>query len=439
MKAVLNLFKNKKTRAWSIAVVVILVGTLGWTMFGSSNTSADAASAEAFVVSLNVAETVETSGSLEAQPFASLAWKTGGVVEQVNVQVGDFVKEGDILAELQPSSTSASIVAAQADLVNAQKKLDDLLKSGTDLAQAAIDLKDAQEAYDDAVYYLRYLNNDTKIPQTLYTAELVQTRNGWEYKYETDNFKGPAPEDWIIEAENDLALKKAQMEDAQREYERLLAGETSLDVKAAQAEVEAAQTSVNSLYILAPFDGEVLSVDDLAGDTVNSGELSVNLADLDHLYVDTQVDESDVAKVKLGNQAQATLDAMPGVTLTGKVAAINPVGEVVSGLVKYKVRIDLDKVEGDMFLPLGTTTNVVIQVGDSAATLAVPITAIQNDSIGEYVWVIQSDGSTARVDIVSGSIVGDLVAVSGDLKEGERVQSIRENSFSAPGPFGGGD
>ncbi len=439
MKAVLNLFKNKKTRAWSIAVVVILVGTLGWTMFGSSNTSADAASAEAFVISLNVAETVETSGSLEAQPFASLAWKTGGVVEQVNVQVGDFVKEGDILAELQPSSTSASIVAAQADLVNAQKKLDDLLESGTDLAQAAIDLKDAQEAYDDAVYYLRYLNNDTKIPQTLYTAELVQTRNGWEYKYETDNFKGPAPEDWIIEAENDLALKKAQMEDAQREYERLLAGQESLDVKAAQAEVEAAQTSVNSLYILAPFDGEVLSVDDLAGDTVNSGKLSVNLADLDHLYVDTQVDESDVAKVKLGNQAEATLDAMPGVTLTGKVAAINPVGEVVSGLVKYKVRIDLDKVESDMFLPLGTTTNVVIQVGDSAATLAVPITAIQNDSSGEYVWVIQSDGSTARVDIVSGSIVGDLVAVSGDLKEGERVQSIRENSFSAPGPFGGGD
>lgn len=439
MKSVLNLFKNKKTRAWSIAVVVILVGTLGWTMFGSSNNSADAASAEAFVVSLNVAETVETSGSLEAQPFASLAWKTGGVVEQVNVQVGDFVKEGDILAELQPSSTSASIVAAQADLVNAQKKLDDLLESGTDLAQAAIDLKDAQEAYDDAVYYLRYLNNDTKIPQTLYTAELIQTRNGWEYKYETDNFKGPAPEDWIIEAENDLALKKAQMEDAQREYERLLAGETSLNVKVAQAEVEAAQTSVNSLYIIAPFDGEVLSVDDLAGDTVNSGELSVNLADLDHLYVDTQVDESDVAKVKLGNQAEATLDAMPGVTLTGRVAAINPVGEVVSGLVKYKVRIDLDKVEGDMFLPLGTTTNVVIQVGDSAATLAVPITAIQNDSSGEYVWVIQNDGSTARVDIVSGSIVGDLVAVSGNLKEGERVQSVRENSFSAPGPFGGGD
>ena len=47
---------------------------------------------------------------------------------------------------------------------------------------------------------------------------------------------------------------------------------------------------------------------------------------------------------------------------------------------------------------------------------------MQNDGNGEYVLVIQSDGSTKRVDIVSGAIVGDLVVVTGDLKEGDRLQ-----------------
>jgi len=177
------------------------------------------------------------------------------------------------------------------------------------------------------------------------------------------------------------------------------------------------------------------------GDLVASGDLSVNLADLDHLYVETQVDESDIAKVRLGNQVEATLDALSEVTLTGTVTAINPVGEVVSGLVKYTVRIDLDKVTEDVFMPLGTTVNVVIQVKEATASLAVPITAIQNDASGEYVWVIQGNGSTKRVDIVGGSIVGDQVVVTGALKEGDRLQlGQNTNNRAVPrGPFGGGN
>jgi hypothetical protein len=151
------------------------------------------------------------------------------------------------------------------------------------------------------------------------------------------------------------------------------------------------------------------------------------------------VDESDVANVKLGNQAEVTLDAVSGVTLTGEVSAINPVGEVVSGLVKYNVRVDLDKVEDGMFLPLGTTANVVIQTKPASATLAAPIAAIQNDSAGEYVWVIQSDNTTKRVDVISGSIIGDLVVVTGDLQEGNRLQLVATSSFEAPNPMGGGE
>jgi HlyD family secretion protein len=435
----MNALKNKKTWTWGITVVVIAALTFVGLGFISSKDANAASAAEAQVVALNLAETIEASGSLNAQPSASLSWKTTGTVETVNVQTGDKVKEGDVLMTLDVTSAPASIISAQADLVTAQKNLEDLLNSDTGLAQAAIDLKDARESYDDAENYLRYLQTDNKVPQTIYSAELVQTHNGWRYEYTTDNFKGPAPEIWIVEAENDLALNKAQYEDAQREYDRLLAGETSSDVIAAQAKVDAAQATVNSLNIIAPFDGEVLYVSSRAGDVVGTTSLAVNVADMDHLYVETQVDESDIANVKLGDQVQVTLDAVPGVTLSGKVSAINPVGEVVSGLVKYTVRIDLDKAAGDVFLPLGATANVSISVGETAAVLAVPIVAIQNDSAGEYVWVVQADGSTERVNVSGGAIVDDLVVVAGDLREGDRVQLVRESSFQAPNPFGGGN
>jgi HlyD family secretion protein len=431
MKTVMNFIKNTKIRNWGIAAIALLA-VLAWTFF-SPNTSNAQTSTEAVVTSLNLAETIEGSGSLAAQPFASLEWKTSGVVEDVNIAPGDFVKAGDALLSLQPSSTSANIVNAKSDLINAQNALETLLKSDTDRAQTAIDLEDAQNAYDKAKDWRVSLNGKIWITRITY-----RNMGGRQIPVEHSYRDYPSP-DTIADADRDLALKMSRLEDAQREFDRLKDGPDPDDVAAAQAKVDAAQATVNSLNIIAPFDGQVLSVDDRAGDTVNTGDLSTNLADLNHLYVETQVDESDVANVKLGNQAEVTLDAVSGVTLTGEVSAINPVGEVVSGLVKYNVRVDLDKVEDGMFLPLGTTANVVIQTKPASATLAAPIAAIQNDSAGEYVWVIQSDNTTKRVDVISGSIIGDLVVVTGDLQEGNRLQLVATSSFEAPNPMGGGE
>ncbi len=401
------------------------------------NTVSATANMEAKVVSLDVTETVEASGSLEAQPFASLDWKTSGVVKAVNVKPGDFVKTGDILLTLQPESTSASIVSAQADLVDAQKNLEDLVSSDSDLAQAVIDLRDAQQKFDDKSNYLHYLQNNKRLPLTDTYGWYEKGRmGGWTYVSKTRETRGPATEDMLTDAKNNLELARADLEDAQRNVDRLK--NKDQDILAAQARKDAAQATVNTLSIIAPFDGQVLSVENHASDTVNTGELSVNMADMNHLYVETQVDESDIANVKLGKQAQVTLDAVPGVTLTGQVSAINPVGEVVSGLVKYTVRVDLDKVNDKTFMPLGTTANVVIKTKDASATLAVPIAAIQNDSNGEYVWAVQSDGSAKRVDVVSGSIVGDQVVITGALKEGDSVELVHKSSFDAPNPFSGG-
>ena len=432
--------KGKKARYWGIGLILVMVVLFVLLRFNSARASKAAAEPTGTVTTLKVAQTVETSGPLAAQPSATLTWNTSGVVDQVNVKVGDKVKAGDALMKLKTTSVAANIISAQSDLVTAQEDLQ-TAQSSTSLAQAVINLKNAQDAYDKAASYLKFLQKSQKVPQTETRLFLESKRNRWMYVAKTKTFKGPAPQDWIVNAQNDFALKKGQLEDAQSAYDRLKAGASSQDVAAAQAKVDAAQATVDSMSIIAPFDGEVLYVDNQPGDVVSTGANAVNMANLDHLYVETQVDESDIANVKIGDPVTATLDAVPGLTLTGKVPAVNPVGTVVSGLVKYTVRIDLDKADKDLSLPLGATINATVQVNPPSASLAVPVTAIQNDSRGEYVWVIRN-GSPRRVDVVGGQIVGDLVAVTGNLKEGELVQLGQVNNSNIGGGgfrlFGGG-
>jgi len=153
-----TVLKGKKTRYWLLGTVVVLIALFTVLRFNSAQAGNAAADSTAKVTSVNVAETVDASGSLEAQPLATLTWKTSGVVEEVYVKAGDQVKAGDVLMRLKISSVSSSVISAQADLANAQKDLDDLLSSSsTDLAQAVIDLRDAQQAYDRAVNYLEFL------------------------------------------------------------------------------------------------------------------------------------------------------------------------------------------------------------------------------------------------------------------------------------------
>jgi multidrug efflux pump subunit AcrA (membrane-fusion protein) len=155
--------------------------------------------------------TIIAEGRLEPARDAEIAFNASGVVSEVLAQAGETVKKGQPLIRLGDASDT-QYAAAQLELVSAQKALNDLLNtSGADLAQAVIDLKQAKEDFDKADDYLTYLENSKKVPRTEVRSYLVQTWKGYEYRTRTKFFKGPAPEDWIIEAQNDLNLKKANL------------------------------------------------------------------------------------------------------------------------------------------------------------------------------------------------------------------------------------
>lgn len=294
-------------------------------------------------------DTIIAEGRVEPIQYAEIAFTASGAVGEVLVKAGQPVEKGELLIRLGNESDT-NYAAAQVELVNAQKAWDDLLKSrGTDFAQAVIDLKDAQEASERAYQYLVYLQNDKRIPQTESRKVLTNTPFGYQYEIKTKNFTGPAPEDWIIEAENDLALKKAELERAQLAYDRLKDGPDADQLPLLEARLNAAKAGVAAFSVVAPFDGVVADLNAKTGSSINAGEIAVTIADISTwTVVTTDVTEIDVVKLKEGQPVTVKLDAIPDTVLNGKVLSIGQGYSENQGDIVYEVTILLTDKEPNM-------------------------------------------------------------------------------------------
>ncbi len=326
-----------------MAIVTLFVSACG----GSAATpTQEAASTQAPVVDSSV---IIAEGRLEPIRYAEIAFTASGTISEVLVEEGQAVKKGDPLIRLGDESDT-NYAGAQLELASAQKALNDLQNTGgTDLAQAVIDLKEAKEEYDDAVDYLDDLKNDKKISQTQTIRILRQTWKGYQYETKEKNFKGPAPEDWIIDAENDLALKKAKMDALQKTYDRLKGGVDADQLAVQEARLNAAKAAVASFSVIAPFDGVVADLRGKLGNSINPGEPAVTVADFSHWVVNTtDLTEIDVVALTEGQPVIVTLDALPDVELKGTIQSIGQSFSENQGDVVYEVTVMLTNTDPAM-------------------------------------------------------------------------------------------
>ena len=443
----------------SIFRVIFFTGLItALTLAGCSGQASNSTLGEGVVSSVTITDKIETTGNMSAGQLVQLTWGTDGLIEKVNAKVGDKVKEGDVLASLKADSVTSDMIAAQADLATAQRDLDDLVNSKVTLAQAQQAVLDAKEAVEtaqnnlDALAYPRA--SDVLIKNTqaqIWTAEDTVTR-AWRHWKEVQHHLDGDPEktaaqlaltnaqlnlntlvstmNWYTakptQADYDSAkaaldLARANWDAAKRKRDNVKNGSDPLAVAAARAKVAAAQATVNGIYTIAPFSGEIIAVQAINGDAVTKGSNSVAMVDRTTLKIDTQIDETSISSVNVGDKVDVTMDSLPGVTLTGKVTIVNPIGSVVNGLVKYTVTLAIDPT--DQPLMFGATANIVIITGEPHSMLAVPINAVQSDNRGEYVMLVKADGSTERVDVTSGDLAGNLVTITtkGNLKDGDNV------------------
>jgi HlyD family secretion protein len=423
----------KKYRNLLIILLVVIIGV--GVFFAVRNARADNTSTyETTPIKRDsLTATIGATGTVRAQQSATLTWQAAGTVEQVNVKVGDTVKTDEVLAELVKSSLPQAVILAQADLVSAQKALNDLQNSNTALAQAAVTLRDAQDGYDKAVNYYDSLFKPYSYDKLVYVRKV--TPFGVKMIPDIKKVKvKKGDEETIQKAKEDMDLAEAKVNDAQRTYD-LLKGGNGDEILAAQARVDAAQATLNLARVTAPFKGIVTEVDPLPGDQVTTGQTAFRLDDLSRLLVDVSVSEVDINNVKVGQPVTLSFDAILGKTYNGKVVEVAKVGTEDQGVVNFKVTVELTDADEQVKPGMTAAVNIVVDQVDKA--LLVPNRAVRLVDGDRVVYILVA-GKPVQKNISLG-VSSDTMSVvtDGDVKEGDLVILNPPVQFTPGGPRGG--
>jgi len=416
----------KKNRIVLIVLLVVVLAISAFVFNRNRNSNAVSQYQTAKIERGNLTATIGATGTVRAKQSAVLIWQAAGTVDTVNAQVGDNVPADFVLAYLERTSLPQSVIMAEADLVNAQKTLDDLLNSDTARAQSVITLRDAKAAYERAANYRKELNGKIHLKQIVYK------RFGNQQIPFLKEYRGYADETTKAKADENVALTKAKFDDAQREFDRLNAGNL-VEIAAAQARVEAAQATINLARIIAPFPGIVTESYPLAGDQVGAGATAFRLDNLSSLYVDVEVSEVDINSVSIGQAATLSFDAILNKAYHGEVVEVAKVGNNVGGVVNFTVTVELT--DADDLVKPGMTAAVNVVVQEEKDVLLIPNRAIRLVDAERVVYVL-AEGQPTAVKVLLGSSSGiDSVLVGGDIKEGDSI--ILNPPAVNGGPFGG--
>lgn len=378
----------------------------------------------------NLTATIGATGTVRAKQTSVLIWQAAGTVESVNVNVGDVVSADDELASLLKTSLPQTVIMAEADLIDAQKALDELITSETSQAEAVIALREAQEAYDRAANWRKELNGRIHIKQIIYKK--IRNRTVPILK----EFRGYADEETIAKADEDVALAKAKLDDAQRNLDNLTNG-NSPEIISAQARVDAAQATLNLARITAPFTGTVTESHSLSGDQVSAGATAFRLDNLSSLFVDVEVSEVDINSVSLDQTVSLSFDAILDKDYHGKVVQVARAGNDVSGVVSFTVTVELT--DADEQVKPGMTAAVNITVRETLDVLLVPNRAVRLVDGARVVYLlVDNQPVKTEISLASSSDTMSVIA-EGDINEGDIVilnPPIEFGPGGGPGGFG---
>jgi HlyD family secretion protein len=450
-----------------VAAVVVVVAALGGVYFWKTRQAALAAQQsqgrQVAVRQGTLVATVSASGSIAPEAQVTLNFQTPGTVDQVNVVVGQKVIAGEVLAQLDIAELALALQQAQQAYIAQQisysqtvagPKPYELAAAQAQLASAKAQYTDTQTPNDSvvaqALAQLKKAENDVKQAEDTYNDVVVGRATAKEYGVRGGGL-GKAEEQMRAQ----LEVLRAARDSAQVAYDRAVRGSTNAQIRAAYAAVQQAQANLDRLAtdadriaiskaqleqarityeqaklrfdrasLTAPFDGEVGQINITRGGS-SSGPLgAVMLVDTSRFHIDVNVDEIDIAKLKVGQAVNVSTDALPDVPITGKIDRIAPVATNQAGVVSYQVRIQVDPTSAP--LRSGMSANVTIVTETRADVLIVPNWAIRIDRATGKAYVNRLEGTTAREvevktglrnendsEVMSGVQEGDMIIVGG--------------------------
>ena len=398
--------------------VIALAGTAGWYALGRPANPAGPAVAP--VVPRDLSATVTATGTIKAMVGAEVrvGARIPGRVDLLAVQVGDRVKAGQVIARLEQDDLLAAVEKARADLTAAEaKRL--TVKNGA----RPQELQTAEAA-------LRQAEANSSLAQVNLDRYRALYQDGGIALQQVDT----AARDYDVAAAQ-VRTDREQLSLTREKYTPEDLQYAEAQVLQAKAALRIAEANLGYATITAPMAGVVASVSTQQGETVTSGSAAaqaptfVTIIDLSRLQVDAYVDETDIGKVHVGQDAVFNVDAFPDKEFGGKVAAIYPKALIQQNVVDYDVVIAIDNREG--LLRPDMTTNTTITVARREKVLAIPNQAVRRED-GDRVVFVQEGDRLVRRSVKTGWKDKAYTEVLSGLKEGERVAVGEIENGKAP-------
>jgi RND family efflux transporter MFP subunit len=410
------------------------------------------------------------TGTLIAVREVDLRFTAEGDVKEINVEVGDKVKAGDVLARIDDTdaqikykqakrnlleltspaaiaTAEEAVAAAQSDLISANNHLAYLIspavyrweleveKSKQEIAgtQASLekspDDADLKTKLEKAEAYLDFAEDELKGNWYFYDHDYLPNNfTVWDKASGTKYVAAPTDAD-IAEARAGVTQAEATLQEAEYLYAALTGGEVPEDatgsglgeLEQAKLDLAEAEVSLAGTTLVSPINGTVMSIDMSIGDTVGTSSV-MTIADLSQQYLEIFLDESDWANIRAGYSAEVIFDILPDSTFEGTVTQVDPGLYSESGTTAVRAIVRLTDVDDETFnLPLGTSAAVDVIGGEAIDAILIPVEALHDAGNGQYGVFVMTNGEPrlqlveigiqdlSSVEITSGLNPGDVV------------------------------
>ncbi|HEX6795135.1 MAG TPA: efflux RND transporter periplasmic adaptor subunit [Casimicrobiaceae bacterium] len=364
--------RRRRKWIWLAAIALLVIGIAAW-QFAQPHPETVQTTPVVTTYPSQQYVVLNATGYVVAQRKAAISSKATGRLEWLGVAEGSRVKAGDVIARIDDRDVLAQSQSAEAAVRAAR----------ANVRQAEVERENAQVEFGR-------------------NQELVG--------------KG-----FISQSALDTA--KARLDRAQA---GVASAQANLNVAIANA--RNAQVAVDYTEIRAPFDGVILSKSANVGDLVtpfsnatDSKGAVVSMADMSTLEVEADVSEASLAKVHVGQPAEIVLDALPDTRFRGHINRMVPTVDRAKATVMTKVQFD--KIDPRVLPEMSAKVSFLSQ--EVTPEQQKPLTAVAKDAIvernGKTVVFVVRDGRAVAVPVTKGTVVGDTIAISGELKTGEKV------------------
>ena len=348
----------------------------------------------------DLARSVVATGKIEAITKVEIKSKASGIIQKLPVDIGDVVRQGQVICELDKNDLLPRVNEARAALSTAEAALQS--------AKADYERYQVEALGPD----LPFLKRDMERARKMFADGLVSqaARDEAEKQYE-------------------LALNRQRSATVNLGVARAAIAKAEAQLEQSRAVLARAEEDFRNATIVSPIDGVVLSRDREVGDAVSSiltmgsgATLIMTLGNLNEVYVKGKVDESDLGKVYLGQPARIVVESLKDQKFTGRVTMIAPMGVEKDNVTTFEVRVSISNLSGKLRAQM--TANAEIILEEKKGVLMVPEGAIlykKDKSTEVEIPDPASETGKRRIAVATGISNGAKTEIVRGLNEGQQV------------------